>query len=390
MENLVSFVIGAVFGALTVLIINWLQLKDTKKVAQELLSQMENQKIQDIENIISKIKDSFSILSSEALSRSINDFLKLANETLSKQTQAGQIELESKKKLIDQTLEKMKEELQKVQVLIHQFEKDRENKFGELANQLKYTAEHTLKLQETANKLYEVLGNTKVRGQWGERMAEDILRMIGLKENINYIKQQTMGNTKSRPDFTFLLPQGLKVNMDVKFPLNNYLRYVEAEESQKEVYKKQFLKDVRDKIKEVTSRDYINPEENTVDYVILFIPNDQIYAFINENDPSLIDEALKNKVILCSPVTLYAVLAVIRQAIDNFKLEKSAVEIQLTLKAFKQQWDNFIESLNKVEKKLEELQKEFNNLNSTRRRQLERQLDKIENIEIQNEITKNL
>lgn len=390
MENLVSFVIGAVFGALTVLIINWLQLKDTKKVAQELLSQMENQKIQDIENIISKIKDSFRVLSSEALSQSINDFLKLANETLSKQTQAGQMELESKKKLIDQTLEKMKEELQKVQDLIHQFEKDRENKFGELANQLKYTAEHTLKLQETANKLYEVLGNTKVRGQWGERMAEDILRMIGLKENINYIKQQTMGSTKSRPDFTFLLPQGLKVNMDVKFPLNNYLRYVEAEEGQKEVYKKQFLKDVRDKIKEVTSRDYINPEENTVDYVILFIPNDQIYAFINENDPSLIDEALKNKVILCSPVTLYAVLAVIRQAIDNFKLEKSAVEIQLTLKAFKQQWDNFIESLNKVEKKLEELQKEFNNLNSTRRRQLERQLDKIENIEIQNEITKNL
>jgi DNA recombination protein RmuC len=184
----------------------------------------------------------------------------------------------------------------------------------------------------------------------------------------------------------------LKVNMDVKFPLNNYLRYLEAEGGQKEAYKKQFLKDVRDKIKEVTSRDYINPEENTVDYVILFIPNDQVYAFINENDHSLIDEALKNKVILCSPVTLYAVLAVIRQAIDNFKLERSAVEIQLTLKAFKQQWDNFIESLNKVEKKLEELQKEFefNNLNSTRRRQLERQLDKIENIEIQNEITKNL
>jgi DNA recombination protein RmuC len=383
MENLVSFVIGAVFGALTVLIINWLQLKDTKKVAQELLSQIENQKIQDIENIISKIKDSFSVLSSQALSQSINDFLKLANETLSKQTQAGQMELESKKKLIDQTLEKMKEELQEVQDLIHQFEKDRENKFGELANQLKYTAEHTLKLQETANKLYEVLGNTKVRGQWGERMAEDILRMIGLKENINYTKQQTIGNTKSRPDFTFLLPQGLKVNMDVKFPLNNYLRYVEAEGSQKEVYKKQFLKDVRDKIKEVTSRDYINPEENTVDYVILFIPNDQIYAFINENDHSLIDEALRNKVILCSPVTLYAVLAVIRQAIDNFKLEKSAVEIQLTLKAFKQQWDSFIDSLNKVEKKLEELQKEFNKLNSPRRRQL----DKIENLGINREIT---
>ena len=182
----------------------------------------------------------------------------------------------------------------------------------------------------------------------------------------------------------------LKVNMDVKFPFDNYLRYLEAEESQKEEYKKQFLKDVRNKIKEVTGRDYINPEENTVDYVILFIPNDQIYAFINENDHSLIDEALKNKVILCSPVTLYAVLAVIRQAVDNFKLEKSVIAIQLALRAFKEQWDSFIDSLNKVEKKFDELQKEFITLNTTRRRQLERQLDKIENLKIQNEITKNL
>ena len=383
MEYLVYFVIGAVFGALTVLIINWLRLKDTKKIAQELLSQTEYQKIQDLENVISKIKDSFGALSSEVLSRSTSELLKLANETLSKQTQTGQMELEGKKKLIDQTLEAMKEELQKVQDLVSQFEKDRENKFGELANQLKFTAEQTGKLQETASKLHEVLGNTKVRGQWGERMAEDILRLVGLIEGVNYQKQKTIGSTSTRPDFTFLLPQDLKVNMDVKFPLDNYLRYLEAEESQKETYKKQFLKDVKGKIKEVTSRDYINPEENTIDYVILFIPNEQVYAFVNENDSSLLDEALKNKVILCSPITLYAVLAVIRQAVDNFMLEKSTAKMQSIFGAFKKQWDSFIESLNKVGKKFEEVQKEFNILNSTRRSQLEQQLNKIEDLRIQ-------
>ena len=78
-------------------------------------------------------------------------------------------------------------------------------------------------------------------------------------------------------------------------------------------------------IKQLTTRDYINPAENTVDYVIMFIPNEQVYSFINEADITIMDEALKQKVILCSPFTLYAVLAVIRQAIENFNLERTSL-----------------------------------------------------------------
>jgi len=63
----------------------------------------------------------------------------------------------------------------------------------------------------------------------GERMAEDVLRMAGLVRNINYLKQKTLTNNNLRPDFTFLLPNELKLNMDVKFPLNNYMKYIEAE-----------------------------------------------------------------------------------------------------------------------------------------------------------------
>jgi DNA recombination protein RmuC len=293
--------------------------------------------------------------------------------------QIGEKELEGKKKLIDQTLEAMKVDLQKVQDLVTQFEKDRERKFGELANQLKLTAEQTGKLQETANKLYTALASTRVRGQWGERMAEDVLRLAGFIEGINYLKQKTLETT--RPDYTFLLPQNLKVNMDVKFPLDNYLRYLEAgEESQKEMYKTQFLKDARRRIMEVTTRDYINPEENTVDYVIVFIPNEQVYAFIIENDRSLLDEALKNKVILCSPITLYAVLAVIRQAVDNFNLEKTAAQILSLLGAFNKQWSAFLKSLEKMGKKIEEAQNEFLILTTTRRKQLERPLREIEDL----------
>jgi DNA recombination protein RmuC len=317
----------------------------------------------------------------DVLSKNTEQFLKIANETLSKQTQLGEKELEGKKKLIDQTLVAMKGDLQKVQDLVTSFEKDREEKFGELAHQLKSTAEQTGKLQETTGQLRSALASTKVRGQWGERMAEDVLRLAGFVEGINYRKQKTLETAGTRPDYTFLLPQNLTVNMDVKFPLDNYMKYLEADgESDKEKHKNQFLRDVKGRVKEVTSRDYINPEENTVDYVIVFIPNEQVYAFINENDSSMLDEALKHKVILCSPITLYAILAVIRQAVDNFSLEKTAAHMLQLFGAFYKQWGAFQKSLEKMGKKIDEAQNEFNFLNSTRRKQLERPLNQIEDL----------
>ncbi len=374
MEYLVLSLIGVVMIILLFIIIGRLQKKEVKE--------------RDLEAIIERLKDSFSSLSMDALSKNTEEFLKLANETLAVQTKSGEKELESKKKLIDQTLEAMKKEMENVQKLVGEFEKDREKKFGELSTQLKSTAEQTGKLQETTNQLRMALASPKTRGKWGERMAEDVLRLAGFVEGINYEKQKTLETATTRPDYTFLLPQGLKLNMDVKFPLDNYASYLEAEnDTEKENYKSQFLRDVKGRIKEVTTRDYINPEEHTVDYVIAFIPNEQVYAFIQESDSTILDEALKNKVILCSPITLYAILAIIRQAVDNFNLEKTAAQILSLLGAFNKQYKLFTESLEKMGRRIEEAQKEFVHLTSTRRNQLERPLRQIEDIRKQRGIS---
>jgi len=372
---------GLVIGTIITLTISWLLQRNTRKILQEVISQTESQKIKDLEMIVSRLKESFSALSFEALSKNTGEFLKLAHETLSKQTQAGEKELEGKNKLIDQTLVLMKNELQRIQNLMNNLEKDREGKFHQIAEHLKFTAQQTEKLRNTTNKLQTALVNTSKRGQWGERMAEDILRSIGFIKGINYQKNKTMQTVNTRPDYTFFLPQNLIVNMDVKFPLDNYLRYLEIEEGpEKQRFKKQFLKDARDRIKEVTTKDYINPAENTVDYMILFIPNEQVYAFINENGRTLLDEALKEKVIVCSPLTLYAILATIRQAVDNFNVEKTASRILSLFGEFNKQWNTFLVSLERMGKKINDAQKEFNILTSRRRNQLERPLEQIEEI----------
>ena len=381
---ILAFIAGFLLGIGAALLLRIIQGKVARELAEELYRNSEQQRQQSIEFVIENLKANFGNLSLQALSRSTEEFLKLAKSRLESEREFSNQELDKKKVLIDQQLQQMTEELHNVSKLMKELEKDRTEKFSELANQLKTTGEQTAALIQTTNTLKEALSSSKVRGQWGERMAEDVLRMAGFVENVNYLRQKAIEGARTRPDFTFLLPRDLKLNMDVKFPFTNYLRYLEAKSDiEKENFQKAFLKDVKTKIKEVSSREYINPQQNTVDYVLLFIPNEQIYAFIHETDSSILDEGIKNRVIFCSPVTLFAILAVIRQAVDNFALEQTSNEILSLFGVFKKQWEEFVKRFEILGKRINDTQKEYESIATTRRRQLENPLNKIESIRSQ-------
>lgn len=358
----------------------YIRKKQAREIAEELYRENEALRTANVEKVIESAKSSFGELSREALARSTEEFLKLAKGTLETERQVNVKELESKKELIDQQLEKVTEALEKVSKTAIDLEKDRVEKFGQLSTQLKMAGEQTTALRETTDSLREVLSSSQARGQWGERMAEDILDFAGFVENINYSKQQTIEGG-SRPDFTFFLPQDLKLNMDVKFPWDNYKKFVETEsEIEKKTYLKAFLGDVKKRMKEVTNSDYINPGQNTVDCAIMFIPNESVFSFIQHEDSSIFDEGIKNKVIACSPLTLFAVLAIIRQAVDNFSFEQTSNEMLTLMGEFKKQWEKFIKNMDDLGKRLDSAKNEFDSLTSTRKKQLERPLDKLDNL----------
>jgi DNA recombination protein RmuC len=387
----ITLIIGFALGLGAAFVLKIIQSKSAKQLADELYAANEALRQQQVSSVIDQVKASFGSLSLEALSKSTDEFLKLAKERLEIQTQAGSKDLESKKSLIDQQLGKMTTELEKVGTLMKDLEKDRVEKFGQLDRQLRVTGEQTQQLLQTTGQLKEALASTKVRGQWGERMAEDVLRIAGFVEGVNYRKQATISGVGTRPDFTFFLPRSLVVNMDVKFPLENYVKFLESEttgdKQGSEVYRKNFLRDVKSRLKEVAGREYINPAENTVDYVLLFIPNEQVYAFIHEQDASILDEGLRQHVVFCSPVTLFAVLAVIRQATENFSLEQTSREIIALLGSFNKQWGMFVKAMEKMGDYLHRAQEEFVNLTTTRQKQLERPLAKIEELRREKGIT---
>jgi DNA recombination protein RmuC len=233
--------------------------------------------------------------------------------------------------------------------------------------------------------LREALANPQARGQWGERMAEDVLRLAGFTEHVNYRKQVHIEGGSGRPDFTFDLPKGHVLYMDVKFPLASYLRYLEVgSDAERQAHLKRFLSDVRLRVKELARRDYAGESERpAVDYVLLFLPNEHLTGFIHEHDPALLDEALAQRVVLCSPLTLFAFLGVIRQAFDNFMIEQTSDEILKLIGRFGQQWQKYSDSVDKVKSRFDSVQREFDQLIGTRRRALERPLQELEALRIQ-------
>ena len=327
----------------------------------------------------SEMEIRFSKISQEALKAGIDQILLLAKDKFESKQNEIHTELSAKKEAIDKTVQNLEGQLQKYELLIRSFEKDRGEKYGSLANELKNASLVTTKLQETTGRLNNILGNVKLRGQWGERMAEDIIKNCGLIEGINFRKQKKLDSAATKPDYTFLLPDNHTINMDVKFPLNNYIQMINTEnEYEREQFKKEFSNNVKMRIKEITNRAYINPEEETLDFVLLFIPNEQVFGFIQEHFPGLIDEALRQKVVLCSPFTLYAMLCVIRQAFENFRYEKATKEIVKMIELFAKTYGIFKTRFDVLGEVINKVDDQYNQIKNTSFKELDTKIRRIE------------
>jgi DNA recombination protein RmuC len=247
-------------------------------------------------------------------------------------------------------------------------------RFAELSTVLRNVDDRTTALAGA-------LTNSRVRGRWGERAAEDILRAAGFVEGASYFKQQAQAGDGTgpvtRPDFVFPLPKGYRVNMDVKFPIENYVRALESESPiDQEAHQHAFIRDVRDRVKEVHA--YADPANGTVDYALLFIPSEGVYSEINRLVPGLIDDALAQRVILCSPLTLFGVLAVIRRAVDSFALRQASGEVLRLMAAFDKEWGKFTESLAVLGRQIATVRGTYDDLSGRRKRALQAPLDAID------------
>ncbi len=167
--------------------------------------------------------------------------------------------------------------------------------------------------------------------------------------------------------------------MDVKFPLDNYARMIgvedweEKDNEEANKYKQAFEKDVRDKITQISTRQYINPSEGTLDFALMFIPNESIASFINQEFSGVYDLAMKKKVQISSPYNLIAFVSMIQRASQNFyqreNIRGTLILIEEFVKRyslFKDRFEKIGENINKAHKVYEDVRdKSFKNMDST-------------------------
>jgi DNA recombination protein RmuC len=304
---------------------------------------------------------------------------RMAGEKLGDSMVSGSRQLDLRTTAFEKRVEGLTSQLERLGDVVTKLQRDSAQQHGQLVSGIEQVTSTGRLLAETTGHLREALASPKARGQWGERMADDVLRLAGMVEGVSYRKQTGIAGG-AIPDVTFLLPGGRQLHMDVKFPVDNYLRHLEATtDAERDATAKAFLRDVRGRVKELSTRGYIDPDA-TLDEVLLFIPNESVWAFIHERDPQLIDVALGQRVVLCSPVSLFAVLAVIRQAVEQARLTRTSDEILQCLAGFGQQWAKFSDALDVVAKRFDTAQRGLEEVTGPRRRQLERQLDRIDDL----------
>jgi DNA recombination protein RmuC len=335
----------------------------------------------DSRRLAARHQQDFAEQRDAAVQAAIDHVLTHNRQALTAERELAGKDLDGKKSLIDQQLATMTAKLDEVSSMVQQVEAERARSFGELNAQLNRQHEGLAALLHTTQSLREALSSTKARGQWGERMAEDVLRLAGFVENVNYRKQRALDTGRGIPDYTFFLPNNLLLHMDVKFPLDNYVRCCDAtSDLDRKRYRDDFLRDVRARVRELADRDYVDPGGGTVDFVLLFIPNEQLYAFIHEQDDAILDDAVRHGVVFCSPLTLFVVLALIRQMVENLRLARTSDEILSLLGQFTEQWAKFKGQMEKVGQKIDAASKEYTALAGTRTNTLERPLRRIQEL----------
>lgn len=323
------------------------------------------------EEIEDTIGNKLNELLPDVLSKANEDLVRMANEKLGSETKQSRIDLENKREEITRIVKSMEEYLKGA-------EKERIDTYSALKTSVEESRKITEQLSVSTEGLKKVLSNNSVRGQFGEQVAEDLLKMAGFTKGVDYEFNKKQEGSQTRPDFAVFLPDGTRINVDSKFPYANLQKMSETEDKgMKQAYMKAFEKDVKDKIKQVTSRDYISPADKTVDFVILFIPNEMIFSYVYDKMPDVSEEAMSNRVVLAGPFSFTAILRMIRQSYENFRVQKNIYNIISHVKDFEKEFGTFSESFNKIGERLDGLQKQYNVVSTTRFKQLEKKMDKV-------------
>ena len=364
-----ALVLGIVLGALAALL--WRARREQAlRIESELLrvrlkseETLSEERDQALARARDQLQGVFGELARESLQSNSELFLQLARERLARQHLDASQVLKERETAIESLVRPIREALAKTEAQIQNIERDRIDSFATIKSQMEVLASGQNLLSRETRNLVSALRRPDVRGQWGEITLRRLVELSGMTMHVDFTEQHHR-NTDSgaiRPDMIVHMPEQRDIVVDVKTPLDAYLAAVEAQDDeQRSAQLRRHAQIVGARVRELSSKQYWSQFERSPDFVVLFLPGDQFLSAALQENPGLIDDSMRQNVMLATPTSLVALLKAVSYGWKQTVLADNAAEVRRLGEELYKRLAVFGEHLGKLGKSLGSSVESFN------------------------------